>query len=124
MTDNEVTTREYACYGIDYADAHERFDGNMQLFARLAPKYADVTCCGDFAAAMEAGDLEAAYRHAHTLKGTAGNLSLKEVYSIACEICVSLRAGNAEKARAVIPALEAANAKALEGLAKLQLGEL
>lgn len=75
MTNDQ--TAMLARYGIDYAEAMERFCGNESLFARIAVKYLDDPHVDALEAAMASGDAAAAEREAHSLKGVAGNLSFR-----------------------------------------------
>lgn len=83
MLENHVT--ELAAAGIDYADAMSRLDGHAALYERLVRLFltADDHLAG-LNTAMEQGDVEVALREAHTLKGTAGNLSFSALYQAAC----------------------------------------
>ena len=78
MTNDQ--TAMLARYGIDYAEAMERFCGNESLFARIAVKYLDDPHVDALEAAMASGDAAAAEREAHSLKGVAGNLSFVRLY--------------------------------------------
>lgn len=113
-----------APYGIDYADAIDRFDGNAALYKRLAVKYLSDTRYAGLAAALEVDDFDEAYRQAHTLKGVAGNLSLAEVYRAAAFISDALKNGEPELAKSRLPQLEQAHRQALEALEKLRDGNL
>lgn len=77
---NELNAK-LAQYGIDYAEAMERFGGNEALFVRLASKYANDPHFDRLEAAMASGDTAAAEREAHSLKGVAGNLSFVRLYA-------------------------------------------
>ena len=81
MTNDQ--TAMLARYGIDYAEAMERFCGNESLFARIAVKYLDDPHVDALEAAMASGDAAAAEREAHSLKGVAGNLSFVRLYDLA-----------------------------------------
>lgn len=63
MTNDQ--TAMLARYGIDYAEAMERFCGNESLFARIAVKYLDDPHVDALEAAMASGDAAAAEREAH-----------------------------------------------------------
>lgn len=89
MTNDQ--TAMLARYGIDYAEAMERFCGNESLFARIAVKYLDDPHVDALEAAMASGDAAAAEREAHSLKGVAGNLSARPAREPRC------RAGSAEE---------------------------
>ena len=62
MTNDQ--TAMLARYGIDYAEAMERFCGNESLFARIAVKYLDDPHVDALEAAMASGDAAAAEREA------------------------------------------------------------
>ena len=84
MTNDQ--TAMLARYGIDYAEAMERFCGNESLFARIAVKYLDDPHVDALEAAMASGDAAAAEREAHSLKGVAGNLSFVRLYDLAARV--------------------------------------
>lgn len=84
MTNDQ--TAMLARYGIDYAEAMERFCGNESLFARIAVKYLDDPHVDALEAAMASGDAAAAEREAHSLKGVAGNLSFVCLYDLAARV--------------------------------------
>ena len=71
--------------GIDIADGLRRVGGNRKLFIKLlvdfANKYGSVT--EEIRSLIKVGDLPAAERVAHTVKGTAGNLSATGVQAAA-----------------------------------------
>ena len=56
MTNDQ--TAMLARYGIDYAEAMERFCGNESLFARIAVKYLDDPHVDALEAAMASGDAQ------------------------------------------------------------------
>lgn len=78
-------------YGIDYAEAMDRFGGNEDLFVRLATKYLNDPHFHALEAAMAEGDAAAGEREAHSLKGVAGNLSFTQLYDLATRITDALR---------------------------------
>lgn len=92
-------------HGIDYADARDRFDGNMELYERLAVKFLDDRHVESLLCMVEAGDIEAAYREAHSLKGVAGNLSFSVLYRQASALSDALCTGDLGRARTLIPQL-------------------
>jgi two-component system sensor histidine kinase/response regulator len=71
----------------------------------------------DLAAKLErallAGDLEQAGRHAHTLKGSAGNVSAETLRAVAAAMEKQCRAGSEAAARAFLPPLQLEVRKAL-----------
>lgn len=107
-------------YGIDYADAMDRFDGNMALYKRLALKYESDDYFVGLRAAMEMNDYDEGYKYAHALKGVAGNLSFRKLYDQAAIISDALKQGEIFAAQEHMEALEAANKKVIEGLTYLE----
>lgn len=103
MTNDQ--TAMLARYGIDYAEAMERFCGNESLFARIAVKYLDDPHVDALEAAMASGDAAAAEREAHSLKGVAGNLSFVRLYDLAARVTDALRANDIDSARTLMPDL-------------------
>lgn len=110
-------------YGIDYADAMDRFDGNMALYKRLALKYESDDYFVGLRAAMEMKDYDEGYKYAHALKGVAGNLSFRKLYDQAAIISDGLKQGEMFAAQEHMPLLEEANEKVIEGLAFLETVE-
>lgn len=111
---------ELRAYGIDYTDAMDRFDANESLFKRLALKYLDDAHFVNLKAALEVQDYEEAYHQAHSLKGVAGNLSLKRLYDASSMICKDLRDGEPQAAEKLIASVEDAHEAARKGLAVLE----
>lgn len=103
-------------YGIDYDDALDRFGGNAALYARLACKYLDDTHYVGLVAALDVDDLEEAYTQAHTLKGVAGNLSLRDLYLAAGHVSDALHLGQDARARTYMPQVKQAHERAIKGL--------
>lgn len=66
---------------IDVAGGLTRCMDNEQLYLRLLKMFAAEDHAGPLRAAIENGNLEAAERKMHSLKGTSGNLSIMELYN-------------------------------------------
>ena len=118
MTNDQ--TAMLARYGIDYAEAMERFCGNESLFARIAVKYLDDPHVDALEAAMASGDAAAAEREAHSLKGVAGNLSFVRLYDLAARVTDALRANDIDSARTLMPDLRESHFAVLEALKNLE----
>lgn len=103
-------------YGIDHADAMERMMNNEALFKQLAQRYITDTNCEGFIEAMNAGDLERAYKQAHTLKGVAGNLAFTQLYQLAEQACDALTSGNVELATKLMDPIAKADKLVRAGL--------
>ena len=119
-----MDAKAWEAYGIDHEDALDRFGGNIELFRRLAGKYADDSHFVGLKAALAAGDYDQAYREAHALKGVAGNLSFKQLYQLMSQICHALREGSPETATHLMPDAAEAHRKAREAALAFQEGLL
>ncbi len=108
-----------ASYGIDYADAMDRFDGNADLYKKLALKYENDGHYAGLVAAMEAEDYDQGYEQAHGLKGVAGNLSFRTLYDEAAVISDALKSGEMYGALQHMPQLAAAQENVMKGLEAL-----
>lgn len=124
MTMTATLAEELAPYGIDYVDAMDRFEGNAALYERLALKYLADTHFAGLVAALEVRDFDEAYNQAHSLKGVAGNLSLRPLYEAATLESDALHAGEYEAAEKYLPQVEAAHENAIKGLEALRDGTL
>ncbi|WP_251213206.1 Hpt domain-containing protein [Adlercreutzia murintestinalis] len=120
--DRDALTSKLASYGIDYADAMDRMDGNADLYKKLALKYLDNECMADLQAAMEAADYDAAYKAAHTLKGASGNLSFKDLFEASSVESAELFQGEYQAAATTLPQVVATHQKVIEGLEAWQNG--
>ena len=99
--------RRLAEAGIDVDDALARLMQNEGLLRLLSAFLQD----GNFARLQEAlakGDVSGAFTAAHTLKGVAGNLSLRDLFARVSEVVECLRSGDLGAAAEKMPAVEAA----------------
>ncbi len=93
------TLREaYESVGADYDDVLRRLMDSDDMVARFAGKFLDDPSFGQLEEALAAGNVEPAFRAAHTLKGVAQNLGLVNVYEPASALTEVLRAGSLEGA--------------------------
>lgn len=106
--------------GVDYQEAMERFCGNAALYERLALKFLNDPHFNELEAALAAGQLDEAYRAAHSLKGVAGNLSFRDLYQAACRVSDALHAGDEHATEAALPELRASYAAIQGALQQLQ----
>ena len=82
------------CYqkmGGSYAEVCGRLP-SQRLVEKFARKFLDDQSYAELTAAMAAGDHDAAFRAAHTLKGVAANLSFTKLRDSASELTELLRA--------------------------------
>jgi two-component system, sensor histidine kinase and response regulator len=110
---------------IDFPSALARVGGGRALLLRLLEEFAAdcLSAPGQIRAALERGDLDAARRQAHTLKGTAGNLSVTKVYAATVAVEKAIRAGNADRAGTLLEPLESALGLAVQAVRALRAEE-
>ncbi len=83
-----------------YASISADFDGVMSRLlaetrvAKFALKFPDDPSFDSLCASYAAGDIETAFRAAHTLKGTSANLGFDDLYQKASDVTEELRHGN------------------------------
>lgn len=106
--------------GVDYSEAMDRFGGNEELYWRIAAKFPDDPHYAELEAALERNDIEAAYRHAHALKGVAGNLSFGTLYRAACRVTDVLHSGDVPAACAIMTELSEAHTSVIASLLRLR----
>ena len=89
------TLREaYENIGADYDDVLHRLMDSDDMVARFAGKFLEDPSMAQLEDALTAGDVEAAFRAAHTLKGVAQNLGFSNVFEPASALTESLRGGS------------------------------
>lgn len=112
----EESKRRLMEAGIDVDDALARLMQNEGLLSRLLSAFLQD---GNFARLQEAlakGDVSGAFTAAHTLKGVAGNLSLRDLFARVSEVVECLRSGDLGAAAEKMPAVEAAYRKVADAL--------
>lgn len=78
---------------IDIKSAEERFLGNFELFSKFLFQFPDKSLFTELMEYMSSGDVKKSFETAHTIKGVAGNLSLKAMEKPLHEVVEELRAG-------------------------------
>lgn len=99
-----MTIKEcYEAMGGDYEDVLKRLmnEARIQKFALMFKKDPSMS---QLTQAMDAGDVETAFRAAHTLKGICANLGFKSLFEVSYDITEALRAGDMEQAKVMWPA--------------------
>lgn len=94
-------TEELKSLGADVEEGLDRVMGDQDLYNMMLGMF--LGAVEEHAIAPEefdAGDLDGLIKKVHTLKGVTGNLALTPLFDGYTETLVSLRAGEAEKARA------------------------
>lgn len=94
--------------GIDYEDGLYRFMNNPQLYEKFIRHFLEDPTFGELRESLARADTELAFRAAHTLKGVAGNLSLRSLLTAVDPVVEALRSGDLSRARELLPPVEAA----------------
>ncbi|MBQ0167735.1 MAG: Hpt domain-containing protein [Treponema sp.] len=92
--------------GIDFDSGLERFSGRTEIYVKYLKKFPDDTCYPALLEALENKDVENAFINAHSIKGTAGNLSLNGFYEAVSNMVEALRANDLDKALELLPAVK------------------
>ena len=77
--------------GVDYEDGLDRFMGNEALYEKFLMKFLADGSYQSFVNGMESGDMHTAEQAVHTLKGTAGNLSIEPLFYAADAMVKAIR---------------------------------
>ena len=91
----------YAAMGGDYADAIARLCSE-RLVQKYVLKFLEDKSHDLLCASLEAGDVQEAFRAAHTLKGMCQNLSFTSLADSASAMTEALRGGDLEAGRAML----------------------
>jgi two-component system sensor histidine kinase/response regulator len=104
--------------GIDLDAGQARFLGNAEAYVRQLQTFASgrATDAAQIKDALDRGDLQAAQRLAHTLKGVAGNLSVSAVFEAARDLDAALKTGADSAASEALAQLQRDLAQAVESI--------
>ena len=105
---DEAKKRRLVEAGVDVDGALARLMQNEGLLTRLLRAFLQDTNFAQLQQALAARDGKAAFAAAHTLKGVAGNLSLRDLFARVSEVVECLRSGDLGAAAEKMPAVEAA----------------
>lgn len=78
---------------IQYEEGVSRFSGHESLYRKYLVKFPEDPTFPELQDAMSRGDYDLAFRCAHTLKGSAGNLSLTALFEALKPFVEHLREG-------------------------------
>jgi len=112
-----MTVRElYDQIGGNYEDVCSRLMKEDRIL-KFAKMFLDDDSCPKLLEYMDQGDMENAFKAAHTLKGITANLGFEKLNLAACEITEALRNGsNVEKAKEMKPQIQELYNMMIEGL--------
>ena len=106
--------------GIDVDEALARFVQNEALMMKFLLRFPGDENFSRLKETMAQSDAVGAFEAAHTLKGVASNLSMKDIFRWTSMIVEDLRAGDLTAAKEKMPALEAAYSNALTVLGQVE----
>ena len=111
----------YAALGGDYEDviARLRSESLVQKFVLKFPedKSYELLC-----ASLETGDVQEAFRAAHTIKGMCQNLSFTSLAGSASAMTEALRSGDLEGGKALLDTVRRDHERAVSAIRALQAG--
>ena len=113
---DEAKKRRLVEAGVDVDGALARLMQNEGLLTRLLRAFLQDTNFAQLQQALAARDGKAAFAAAHTLKGVAGNLSMKDLFARVSEVVECLRGGDLAAAAGKMPAVEEAYRKVADAL--------
>lgn len=79
--------------GINYDEGLKRMCNNEPLYQKFLGKFLQDKSMEELKEKLAAGNIEEAFRAAHTLKGVSGTLSLTPLYQKSSALCEKLRRG-------------------------------
>lgn len=92
-----MTLKEcYAAMEGDYDEVFSRLRKDERI-QKFVVKFLDDKSFGELKAAVEAGDMDMAFRAAHTLKGVSQNLSLSKLFECTNKLTELLRGGQMDE---------------------------
>jgi len=104
---------------IDIASAKERFMGNEALYKKFLFQLPEQTLFSEFERQIEEGNMEEAFKTAHTMKSMVGNLSLNTFFKRLYDDVEVLRSGES-LSQVEMEELHAAYERVLEAVKEIQ----
>ena len=108
----------YTSIGSDFDEVAARLESTA-LIARLVGKFAEDPSFSELERSLAAGEVEPAFRAAHTLKGISANVGFSGLYKSASALTELLRTGSLDGAAPLFGEVKAEYEKILSGIAAL-----
>lgn len=105
--------------GIEVNDAVRRFSGNMVLYEKFLTKFLKDDSFERLKTSLVGNNAEEVFKAAHTLKGVAGNLGMKQLYEKSEEMVVAYRNNHTEKFSELFQSVEKIYQKVCEAIEKV-----
>ena len=102
--------------GVDVNEGLKRLDNDKDFYEELLEKFCNDSHYAELKKAMEAEDMENAFKEAHALKGMAGNLSCMRLYHVLVPFVEKLRSRELEGAISIFPDVSEAYVAVLEAM--------
>ena len=99
-------TQFYECAGGNADETLVRLGINEDIIKKFLKKFLSDSSFHTLEQTLDLGDLNTAFRMAHSLKGLSANLGLQNLFSKASEVTEYLRAGNTAQAKNSMPGLK------------------
>lgn len=93
-----------AAYGVDWQTVGERFGGDAGFYLKCVRMFTRDGSYDLLEKSLDGGDMDTAFRAAHTIKGMAANMGFTGVLDAACAIVEPLRAHQTDIDYAVLVA--------------------
>lgn len=90
---------ELKALGVDVDKSLAMLNGKAALYEKLLVKFADLLKKSDIRTDFDSNDCKAIMETTHTIKGSAGNLSITPLYKAYSDIMQLFRDGKPEEAR-------------------------
>ena len=88
--------------GIDTNDGIKRFNGNAELYEKCLLSFLNDNNYTQMCQSIKEQNVSSAFTAAHSLKGIAGNLSMKKLYDDIVPLVEELRAGKVENTEVLL----------------------
>ncbi|MEG0805999.1 MAG: Hpt domain-containing protein [Lachnospiraceae bacterium] len=102
--------------GINYSEGLRRFGNKADFYEKYLAKFSDDPTYNQLKEAIEQKDYDMAFKQAHTLKGTVGNLSLEVLFQNLYPLVEALRGNETEGIEDMFAKVTAAYFKVLEAI--------
>lgn len=109
--------------GIDYESGVERFSGHEAIYGKFLKMFPKDPNYENLSEALETGNMDKAFTSAHTLKGTAGNLSLSELFRNVSNLVEDLRAKKTDNLAELMEKVKASYTKTVAAISEASADE-
>ena len=96
MIITEEFKNELVNAGVDYNGAVARFVGSEEIYEQFLYRFTEDKNLTQLEEFLSKGDINTAFKRAHTLKGLSGNYGFNKMYEATVPVVEILREGSAE----------------------------